>query len=64
MDTIVLNVLGAVRPDDVDREDDHPWSWLAALATARGLQVSAEVLQVLPYDVILADSVTELLANP
>jgi hypothetical protein len=62
-DSITRDVLNVVLPDDDECEDDHPWSWLAELARARGLDVTAEDLQGLPYEVILTDSVTRWLAS-
>lgn len=62
--TIAKNVLIAVLPDDDDPEDDHPWPWLAELARARGLEVSAEDLRCLTYEVILTDDVTRWMAPP
>jgi hypothetical protein len=60
-DSITHDVLNVVLPDDDECEDDHPWSWLAKLARARGLDVTAEDLQRLPYDVILSANVTRWL---
>jgi hypothetical protein len=60
-DSITHNVLNVVLPDDDECEDDHPWPWLAELARARGLDVVAEDLQRLPYEVILSASVTRWL---
>ena len=37
----------------------HPWSWLAALAEARGLSVTADDLRALPYEVVLTDDVRQ-----
>ena len=61
--SITQDVLNVVLPDDDECEDDHPWSWLAALARARGLDVTAGDLQGLPYEVILTESVTRWLAS-
>jgi hypothetical protein len=61
-DSITHDVLNVVQPDDDECDDDHPWSWLAELARARGLDVAAEDLQGLPYEVILTDNVTRWLA--
>jgi hypothetical protein len=55
-------VLNVVLPDDDESEDDHPWSWLAELAQARGLDLTAEDLQALPYEVILTDRVIRWLS--
>jgi hypothetical protein len=56
-ESIAQQVLNTVLPDD-DGPDDHPWEWLAELARARGLNVTAEDLRSLPYEVVLDDSVT------
>lgn len=61
---ITQNVLNVVRPDDDECPDDHPWSWLAELARARGLDVTVEELRTLPYKVVLTDSVKQWLARP
>lgn len=63
-DSITQSVLIAVLPDDDDPEEDHPWPWLAELARARGLDVSAEDLRDLTYEVVLTDDVTRWLAPP
>jgi hypothetical protein len=59
-DSITRDVLNVVLPDPDDGED-HPWSWLAQLARFRGLDVTAEELRDLPYEVILTDSLTRWL---
>jgi hypothetical protein len=63
-DSITRNVLNVVLPDDDESAavEDHPWSWLAELARARGLKVTAEDLRGLSYEVILTDKVTRWLA--
>ncbi|MEV5768734.1 hypothetical protein AB0L34_29785 [Micromonospora sp. NPDC052213] len=61
-DSITQNVLNVVLPDDEEGAEDHPWSWLADLARARGLNVTAEDLRGLPYEVVLTDKVTQWLA--
>jgi hypothetical protein len=63
-DSITHDVLIAVLPDDDDPGEDHPWPWLADLARARGLDVTAEDLRGLTYEVILTDDVTRWLASP
>lgn len=63
-DSFTQDVLNVVLPDDDECEDDHPWSWLAELARASGLDVTAEDLQGLPYEVILTDSVTRWAGSP
>lgn len=37
----------------------HPWEWLAALATERGLSVTAEQLREVPYRIYLSDRALE-----
>lgn len=56
VDIITETVRAVVLPDPEDGED-HPWEWLADLARRRGLDVTADELRRLPYEVILADSV-------
>jgi hypothetical protein len=50
-------VLNVVLSDDDETAavEDHPWSWLAELARARGLNVTADDLRGLPYEVLLTD---------
>ena len=55
-------VLNVVLPDDDEPAEDHPWSWLADLARARGLSVSEDDLRSLPYEVIITDKVRRWLA--
>ena len=62
-DSITRDVLNVVLPDDDDSGDEHPWEWLADLAQARGLDVTAADLQVLPYQVILTASVSQWLQS-
>jgi hypothetical protein len=59
-DSITRDVLNVVLPDPDDGED-HPWAWLAQLARFRGLDVTAEDLHGLPYEVVLTDSLTRWL---
>lgn len=61
-DSITQNVLNTVLPDNEDGAEDHPWSWLADLARARGLSVTAQDLRGLPYEVVLTDKVIQWLA--
>ena len=62
LESLTRDVLNAVLPDDDECAEDHPWSWLADLARARGLNVTAEDLRGLPYEVILTDKVRRWLA--
>ncbi|HZM75775.1 MAG TPA: hypothetical protein VFC19_08620 [Candidatus Limnocylindrales bacterium] len=64
LESITRNVLNAVLPDDNECAESHPWSWLADLAQARGLNVTAEDLRGLAYEVILTDKVTDGLRPP
>lgn len=54
-DVIRQNVLNVVLPDDDAEalEDAHPWSWLAEQARQQGIEVTADELKALPYEVIL-----------
>jgi len=61
-DGVIRDVLNVVLPDDDESAEQHPWSWLAELARARGLHVTAEDLRTLRYEVILTDRVKEWLA--
>jgi hypothetical protein len=62
LESMTRNVLNVVLPDDDECAEDHPWSWLADLARARGLNVTAEDLRGLPYEVIFTDKVRRWLA--
>ena len=62
LESMTRNVLSVVLPDDDESGEDHPWSWLADLARARGLNVTAEDLRGLPYEVIFTDKVHRWLA--
>ena len=57
-------VLNVVLPDDDECEDEHPWSWLAELARNHGIDVTADELKELQYQVILTDRVTQWLVTP
>jgi hypothetical protein len=61
-DDITQQVLNVVLPDDDEPAEEHPWSWLAELARARGLDVTADDLRGLPYEVVLTDALTRQLA--
>jgi hypothetical protein len=62
LESLTRDVLNVVLPDDDECAEDHPWSWLADLARARGLNVTAEDLRGLPYEVIFTDKVRRWLA--
>lgn len=57
LEGLTRDVLNVVLPDDDDCAEDHPWSWLADLARARGLAVTEEDLRGLPYEVIMTEKV-------
>ncbi len=54
-DSIRKRVLNAVLPDDDERGEDYTWSWLAELARRQGIDVTADELKALPYEVILTE---------
>ena len=56
-ESVCRDVLNVVLPDDDASEEAHPWSLLAALARARGLDVTADDLRGLPYEVVLKEDV-------
>jgi hypothetical protein len=60
----ILNqqALNVVLPDDDVPAEAHPYAWFADLARARGLNVSANDLRSLPYEVIFTDEVRRWLA--
>jgi hypothetical protein len=62
LETLSRQVLNVVLPDDDVPAEAHPWSWLADLARARGLNVTADDLRSLPYEVIFTDKVRRWLA--
>ncbi|WP_462185838.1 hypothetical protein [Frankia sp. CcWB2] len=62
-DSITQDVLNVVLPDGEQPSEDHPWSWLADLGRARGLDVTADGLRGLPYEVVLTDAVTRWLST-
>ena len=57
IESLTRDVLSVVLPDNDDAAEDHPWTWLADLARARGLNVSADDLRSLAYEVIFTDKV-------
>jgi len=62
LEVLTNDVLTVVLPDDDDDPEPHPWSWLSDLARARGLDVSADDLRALPYDVVFTDGLRRRLA--
>jgi hypothetical protein len=64
VESLTRSVLNTVLPDDDVPAEDHPYSWLADLARARGLNVSADDLRSLPYEVTFTDKVNRWLSRP
>ncbi len=63
LEQLTSDVLTVVLPDDEDDTEPHPWSWLSGLARARGLDVTADDLRELPYDVVFTDELREWLTS-
>lgn len=53
-----------VLPDEADTEDEHPWEWLAAMVRAHGVDMSADRLRSLPYEVEFSERLLSRLAPP
>ncbi len=62
LEQLASDVLTVVLPDDDDDPEPHPWSWLSDLARSRGLDVTADDLRALPYDVVFTDELRRWLA--
>ena len=62
LEHLTRDVLNVVLPDDDAPAEAHPYSWLADLARARGLNVTADDLRSLPYEVTFTDKVRRWLA--
>jgi hypothetical protein len=62
LERLTGDVLLVVLPDDDDDPEPHPWSWLSDLARSRGLDVTADDLRALPYDVVFTDELRRWLA--
>jgi hypothetical protein len=62
LEQLTSDVLLVVLPDDDDDPEPHPWSWLSDLARSRGLDVTADELRALPYDVVFTDELRRWLA--
>jgi len=55
-------VLNTVLPDDDEPAETHPWTRLADLARIRGLNVTADDLRSLSYEVTFTNNVRRWLA--
>jgi hypothetical protein len=62
LESLTRDVLNVVLPDDESGEE-HPWEWLAELAQARGLEVTANDLRRLPYEVVFTEEVRSRLGQ-
>lgn len=62
LESMIQNVLTVVLPDD-ESSETHPWSWLTALARARGLNVRENDLRDLPYEVIFTEESRRWIAS-
>jgi len=62
LEQLASDVLTVVLPDDDDDPEPHPWSWLSDLARARGLDVTADDLRALTYEVVFTDELRQWLA--
>jgi len=62
LEQLTRDVLLVVLPDDDDATEAHPWPWLAELARARGLDVTADHLRTLPYEVVFTEKLRRWLA--
>jgi hypothetical protein len=63
VETITRDVLTTVLPDDDDIDEEHPWEWLAELAHAQGIDVTADDLRQVPYEVVLTERVLHRLPS-
>ena len=62
LDQLTSAVLTVVLPDAEDDPEPHPWSWLSDLARARGLDVTADELRALRYEVVFTGELRRWLA--
>jgi hypothetical protein len=63
-DSIRQDVLNVVFADDDECGEDHTWSWLADQARRQGIDVTADELKALPYEVILTERLAGWLKTP
>jgi hypothetical protein len=56
LEQLEMSVRTTVLPDDAqDSCEEHPWEWLAGLLRAQGVEVAAEELRLLPYEVVFSE---------
>ena len=63
VEQIKQGVLNVVLPDDDEEREEHPWLWLAELARVKGIDVTADELSRLDYDVVFTDHFASWLAG-
>ncbi|MCA0147047.1 hypothetical protein [Blastococcus sp. LR1] len=52
LESLEADVRATVLPDDAEATgEDHPWTWLADLLRAQGIETSPEELRAVPYGV-------------
>jgi hypothetical protein len=51
LELLETDVRNTVLPDDDEPADEHPWAWLAEQLRGHGIDLTAEQLAQLPYDV-------------
>lgn len=62
-ESLTASILNVVLPDDDTTGDAHPWDWLAELAHARGVAVTADELRDVPYRIRMTPQVEAWLSN-
>lgn len=63
-DRMRQQALNVVLPDDDECEEAHPWLWLAEQARKQGIDVTADLLKELPYQVVLTQRLAKWLKTP
>ncbi|ACZ40449.1 hypothetical protein [Sphaerobacter thermophilus] len=63
-DKIRQNALNLALADDDLPQDEHPWEWLARRAREQGIDVTADELGALQYEVFLTKRLREWLETP
>lgn len=61
VESVTREVLTAVLPDDDNDPDPHPYDELAVVLVESGLDVTADELRAVPYEVRLSDRLRERL---
>jgi hypothetical protein len=56
LEQLERDVRTTILPDDAeDCGEEHPWEWLCGLLQAHGVDISADELRLLPYDVMFSE---------